>query len=113
MLSAVDLLKNYKRERDELQVECDDAVRLLKEMGEKERGSNAARFYTEFSFSEVKDATCNFDPSLKIGEGGYGSIFRGSLWHIDVAIKMLHPHSLQGPSEFQQEVRRFCHFLEI
>ncbi|KAI3493482.1 hypothetical protein L1887_41874 [Cichorium endivia] len=108
MFSAVDLLKNYKKERDELQVECDDAVRLLEEMREKERGegssSNAARFYTEFSFSEVKDATCNFDPSLKIGEGGYGSIFRGSLRHTDVAIKMLHSHSLQGPSEFQQEV---------
>lgn len=108
MFSAVDLLKNYKKERDELQVECDDAVRLLEEMREKERGegssSNAARFYTEFSFSEVKDATCNFDPSLKIGEGGYGSIFRGSLRHTEVAIKMLHPHSLQGPSEFQQEV---------
>ncbi|CAI9277992.1 unnamed protein product [Lactuca saligna] len=110
MFSAVDLLKNYKKERDELQVECDDAIRLLEDMKEKERrdegsSSNAmAQFYTEFSFQEIKDATCNFDQSLKIGEGGYGSIFRGSLRHTQVAIKMLHSHSLQGPSEFQQEV---------
>ncbi|XP_023771591.1 U-box domain-containing protein 33 isoform X1 [Lactuca sativa] len=111
MFSAVDLLKNYKKERDELQVECDDALRLLEEMKEKERrdegsSSNAMshQFYTEFSFEEIKDATCNFDQSLKIGEGGYGSIFRVSLRHTEVAIKMLHSHSLQGPSEFQQEV---------
>ncbi|KAL4567074.1 hypothetical protein LXL04_022646 [Taraxacum kok-saghyz] len=110
MFSAVDLLKTYKKERDELQAECDEALAILEEMKTKERtegsssNSNATRFYTEFSFSEVKDATCNFDPDLKIGEGGYGSIFRGSLRHTDVAVKMLHSHSLQGPSEFQQEV---------
>lgn len=108
MFSAVDLLKTYKKERDELQVECDDAIRVLQEMKEKASdegtSSNVAQFYTEFSYSEIKDATCNFDESLKIGEGGYGSIFRGSLRHTEVAIKMLHSHSLQGPSEFQQEV---------
>lgn len=107
MFSAVELLQNYKKERDELQVECDDALRSLEELRENQgeaSSSNTARFYTEFSFSEIKDATCNFDPSLKIGEGGYGSIFRGFLRHTEVAIKMLNSHSMQGPSEFQQEV---------
>ncbi|KVH91123.1 Protein kinase, ATP binding site-containing protein [Cynara cardunculus var. scolymus] len=107
MFSAVELLQNYKKERDELQVECDDALRSLEELREKQAeessSSSTSRLYTEFSFSEIKDATCNFDPSLKIGEGGYGSIFRGFLRHTDVAIKMLNSHSLQGSSEFHQE----------
>ena len=108
MFSAVELLQNYKKERDELQVECDDALRSLEEMREKQTeeasSSSSCQFYTEFSFSEIKDATCNFDPSLKIGEGGYGSIFRGFLRHTEVAIKMLNSHSMQGSSEFYQEV---------
>ncbi|KAK9068311.1 hypothetical protein SSX86_012422 [Deinandra increscens subsp. villosa] len=108
LFSAVGLLQNYKKERDELQVECDDALRLLEEMREKQveeaSCSSASQFYTEFSFSEVKEATRNFDPSLKIGEGGYGSIFRGFIRHTEVAIKMLHAQSLQGPTEFLQEV---------
>ncbi|KAI3703195.1 hypothetical protein L1987_73099 [Smallanthus sonchifolius] len=108
MFSAVELLQNFKKERDELQVECDNALRLLEEMREKQADeascSTASQFYTEFAFSEVKEATRNFDPSLKIGEGGYGSIFRGFIRHTEVAIKMLHSDSLQGPTEFQQEV---------
>lgn len=108
MFDAVGLLQTYKKERDELQVECDDTLRLLEEMREKQADeascSSAYQFYTEFSYSEVKDATRNFDPSFKIGEGGYGSIYRGFIRHTEVAIKMLHSHSMQGPTEFQQEV---------
>ncbi|GJT64142.1 U-box domain-containing protein kinase family protein [Tanacetum coccineum] len=100
--------ENHKRECDELQVKLDDALRLVAEMRAKQTEttscSSVSHLYTVFAFSEVKDATCNFDPALKIGEGGYGSIFRGSLRHIEVAIKKLHSNSLQGPSEFQQEV---------
>uniref|UniRef100_A0A5B6YL82 RING-type E3 ubiquitin transferase n=1 Tax=Davidia involucrata TaxID=16924 RepID=A0A5B6YL82_DAVIN len=108
ILSAVELLQNYKKERDELQVERDNALRLAEELRKKQAeeasSMHMARFFSEFSFSEIEEATCNFDPSLKIGEGGYGSIYRGQLRHTQVAIKMLHSHSLQGPSEFQQEV---------
>ena len=91
-----------------MQVECDDALRLVEELRAKQSkevsSSSVSQFYTEFDFSEVRDATRNFDPSLKIGEGGYGSIFRGFLRHTEVAIKMLNSHSMQGPAEFQQEV---------
>lgn len=105
LFSSVDLLQNYKTERDELQEQCDDTLRLLGEMKEKEGScSSVSQLYIEFTFSEVKDATSNFDPSLMIGEGGYGSIFRAFIRHTLVAIKMLNSHSLQGPIEFQQEV---------
>ncbi|XP_071685745.1 U-box domain-containing protein 33-like isoform X2 [Rutidosis leptorrhynchoides] len=108
MFSAVELLQTCKKERDELQIECNDVLRLVEELRENQTddslNSSVSHFYSEFSFSEVKDATCNFDPFLKIGEGGYGSIFRGFIRHTEVAVKMLNSHSLQGPSEFQQEL---------
>ncbi|ONI23124.1 hypothetical protein PRUPE_2G170900 [Prunus persica] len=107
IISAVELLQNYKKERDELHVERDNALREAEELRRKQgeaSSSHLPQFFTEFSFTEIEEATRNFDPSLKIGEGGYGSIFKGSLRHTQVAIKLLHAHSMQGPSEFQQEV---------
>ncbi|KAK9202323.1 hypothetical protein WN944_017533 [Citrus x changshan-huyou] len=108
IISAVELLQNYKKEQDELQMERDKAVKeaeeLRKSRKEASSSSHMPQFFSDFSFSEIEGATHNFDPSLKIGEGGYGSIFKGLLRHTQVAIKMLHPHSLQGPSEFQQEI---------
>lgn len=108
IISAVELLQNYKKEQDELQMERDKAVKeaeeLRKSRKEASSSSHMPQFFSDFSFSEIEGATHNFDPSLKIGEGGYGSIYKGLLRHTQVAIKMLHPHSLQGPSEFQQEV---------
>ncbi|KAK2353744.1 U-box domain-containing protein [Trifolium repens] len=73
------------------------------QIGEPSR-TQSLQLLSDFSFSEIEEATCNFNPSLKIGEGGYGSIFKGSLRHTEVAIKILNPNSTQGPSEFQQEV---------
>ncbi|XP_038894505.1 U-box domain-containing protein 33 isoform X2 [Benincasa hispida] len=104
-LSAVELLQSYKREREELQIQCDNALREAEEFRKNQSTDRyLPRFFTEFPFREIEEATNNFDPSLKIGEGGYGSIFRGNLRHTMVAIKILHPDSSQGPSEFQQEV---------
>lgn len=108
MFSAVDLLQKYRKERDELQVERDDALKLAEALREQHLDGSSFKstsvLFAEFYFHEIEEATRNFDPALKIGEGGYGSIYRGLLRHTQVAIKMLHPHSLQGPSEFQQEV---------
>jgi hypothetical protein len=50
---------------------------------------------TKFSFPEIEKATNNFNPSLVIGEGGYGHTFKGILRNTEVAIKMLHPESIQ------------------
>ncbi|KAK1365703.1 hypothetical protein POM88_041264 [Heracleum sosnowskyi] len=93
IFSAVHLLQRYKKERDELLLERNNAVSLAEELRRKpvEDTSIArmTRFYTEFSLSEIKEATHNFDPSLKIGEGGYGSIYRGVLRHTQVAVKVM------------------------
>ncbi|CAN1237181.1 U-box domain-containing protein 33 [Linum grandiflorum] len=110
IFAAVELLQKYNKEREELQVERDDALREAEELrrsrAETSNGSTA-EFFSDFRFSEIEEATNNFHPSLKIGEGGFGSIYRGVLHHTEVAIKMLHANSMQGPSEYQQEVF-FC-----
>ncbi|XP_027349803.1 U-box domain-containing protein 33 isoform X3 [Abrus precatorius] len=107
IISAVDLLQSYKNEREELQVQRDNALREAEELRKLQgeaSSTHVPQLFSEFSFTEIKEATNNFNSSLKIGEGGYGSIFKGVLRHTEVAIKMLHSNSMQGPSEFQQEV---------
>lgn len=111
MFSAAEKLQKNKKERDELQKELDNALKEAEELRREKAGAAANRlapeFFSEFSFSEIVEATSNFDPSLKIGEGGYGNIYKGLLRHTQVAIKMLNSNSMQGPSEFQQEVTLF------
>ncbi|CAO2046921.1 unnamed protein product [Urochloa humidicola] len=59
---------------------------------------------TEFSYFELEQATQGFDERLRIGEGGFGSVYKGFLRNTTVAIKLLNPQSMQGQSEFNQEV---------
>ncbi|KAK2430137.1 non-specific serine/threonine protein kinase [Trifolium repens] len=63
-----------------------------------------------FSFSDLKIATRGFNRALLIGEGGFGSVYRGTLNHhshrsqIDVAIKQLNRNGHQGHKEWINEV---------
>ncbi|XP_076895790.1 serine/threonine-protein kinase PCRK1-like [Bidens hawaiensis] len=65
----------------------------------------------EFSITELKTATRNFNRALMIGEGGFGGVYRavlrktdGSGQKIDVAIKQLSRRGLQGHKEWVTEV---------
>ncbi|KAA0041035.1 hypothetical protein IC582_014968 [Cucumis melo] len=65
-----------------------------------------------FSLQELVDATNGFSRMLKIGEGGFGSVYKGRLKPITpngepvvVAIKKLNQHSLQGHKEWLAEVQ--------
>ncbi|KAL3358737.1 hypothetical protein AABB24_015707 [Solanum stoloniferum] len=58
-----------------------------------------------FTFREMTLATNNFDTSTQVGEGGYGSVFRGILADKTVvAIKRAKVGSLQGQKEFLTEI---------
>eukprot|EP00257_Ricinus_communis_P012212 XP_002534109.2 U-box domain-containing protein 33 [Ricinus communis] len=59
----------------------------------------------EFLLSDLETATCNFSESFKLGQGGYGCVYKGEMLGRTVAIKKLHPHNMQGQSEFQKEVQ--------
>ncbi|KAG6666875.1 U-box domain-containing protein 33-like isoform X2 [Carya illinoinensis] len=107
IICEVELLQNYEKERVELQIDRDNALKQVEELRKKQGETSSERmpqFLSEFSFSEIVEATRNFDASLKIGEGGYGTIHKGVLRHTEVAVKMPHSHSWQGPLEFYQEV---------
>lgn len=60
--------------------------------------------YRRYTIEEIEEATEYFAKSRKIGEGGYGPVFKCHLDHTPVAIKVLRPDAAQGRSQFQQEV---------
>ncbi|CAN6486728.1 unnamed protein product [Victoria cruziana] len=74
----------------------------------EERGRNLR----VFTVAELKSATNNFSPELKIGEGGFGSVYRGFIKPADgsaerklVAVKKLNRDGLQGHKEWVAEVQ--------
>ncbi|PKU80660.1 putative leucine-rich repeat receptor-like serine/threonine-protein kinase [Dendrobium catenatum] len=58
-----------------------------------------------FSLRQIQDATNNFSASNKIGEGGFGSVYRGLLSDgTMIAVKQLSSKSTQGNREFLNEI---------
>ncbi|KAF9666682.1 hypothetical protein SADUNF_Sadunf16G0254100 [Salix dunnii] len=58
-----------------------------------------------FSLRQIKHATNNFDPANKIGEGGFGPVYKGILSDGSViAVKQLSAKSKQGNREFVNEI---------
>ncbi|XP_031120635.1 probable leucine-rich repeat receptor-like serine/threonine-protein kinase At3g14840 [Ipomoea triloba] len=58
-----------------------------------------------FTFSQIKAATNNFDIVNKIGEGGFGPVYKGILLDGTViAVKQLSSKSRQGNREFVNEI---------
>ncbi|XP_022721697.1 LOW QUALITY PROTEIN: probable LRR receptor-like serine/threonine-protein kinase At1g56140 [Durio zibethinus] len=58
-----------------------------------------------FSYAELKAATEDFSPSNKLGEGGFGAVYKGTLPDGRVvAVKQLSVASHQGKSQFIAEV---------
>ncbi|CAN4105674.1 unnamed protein product [Withania somnifera] len=58
-----------------------------------------------FTLKQIKAATNNFDASNKIGEGGFGAVYKGQLSDgTSVAVKQLSRQSKQGDREFLNEI---------
>ncbi|MCI33652.1 U-box domain-containing protein 52-like, partial [Trifolium medium] len=83
-------------------------MKALKEAEEKRKVMDALVNvdvrYRKYTIEEIEAATEFFSKSLKIGEGGYGPVFRCLLDHTPVAVKVLRPDAAQGRSQFQREV---------
>nr|DAD45399.1 TPA_asm: hypothetical protein HUJ06_003629 [Nelumbo nucifera] len=70
---------------------------------EFEKGAGPKRFL----FGELSRATNNFDAERKLGEGGFGGVYRGFLSdvNLEVAIKRVSKRSQQGIKEYMSEVK--------
>ncbi|GAB4850532.1 hypothetical protein Ancab_029842 [Ancistrocladus abbreviatus] len=60
--------------------------------------------YRRYSIEEIEAATSQFFPSHKIGEGGYGPVYKAMLNHTPVAMKVLRSDESQGLKQFQKEI---------
>ncbi|KAK4799967.1 hypothetical protein SAY86_025332 [Trapa natans] len=66
----------------------------------------AAREQKHFTFESLVSATKNFHHSHKLGEGGFGAVYRGKLSDgREIAVKKLSHTSNQGKKEFLNEAK--------
>lgn len=60
---------------------------------------------TLFSYNELRSATDGFHPSQRIGRGGFGTVYKGTLRNgTIIAAKVLSAESKQGINEFLTEI---------
>nr|XP_043633490.1 L-type lectin-domain containing receptor kinase IX.1-like [Erigeron canadensis] len=80
-----------------------EAVALTSLNDDLERGAGPKRF----SYSDLVTATNNFSKDRKLGEGGFGCVYKGYLSRegIVVAIKKISQDSRQGKKEYITEVK--------
>ncbi|KAL2467194.1 Cysteine-rich receptor-like protein kinase 26 [Abeliophyllum distichum] len=59
----------------------------------------------QYNFSTIRDATDDFSDANKLGQGGFGFVYKGTLSNgNEVAVKRLSRNSGQGDTEFKNEV---------
>ncbi|CAK9179927.1 unnamed protein product [Ilex paraguariensis] len=93
-------LESQKRRHAEMKAEHEEEEKH-KVMDALARFEIRCRKYT---IEEIEIATNYFSNSAKIGEGGYGPVYKAFLDHTAVAIKVLRSDITQGKKQFQQEV---------
>ncbi|XP_004513116.1 U-box domain-containing protein 52-like isoform X2 [Cicer arietinum] len=96
------VLEAQKRMNVERKSEIEANQRKKSEDSFHSHGTTAR--YRRYSIEEIEDATKRFSDTLKIGEGGYGPVFKCELDHTQVAIKVLKSDAAQGRAQFNQEV---------
>ncbi|KAI4335267.1 hypothetical protein L6164_013930 [Bauhinia variegata] len=92
--------ESYERQIAELNV--------LKESIEKQRIIDTLlskdKRYRQYTMDEIEQATNFFSEDFVIGEGGYGKVYKCSLDHTPVAVKILHQGAINKKEEFLKEV---------
>ncbi|XP_021715067.1 U-box domain-containing protein 34-like [Chenopodium quinoa] len=91
-------------------------LNALKEFKERQKIVDALisneRRIRRYTPDEIRVATEDFSEKKIIGEGGYGKVYRGTLDHTPVAIKVLEHDATDKKEEFLREIRilsQLCH----
>ncbi|KAM5586125.1 hypothetical protein ABKV19_005164 [Rosa sericea] len=93
-----------KKEQVEESDDVEDPMELNDSMDEDfERGKGPKKF----SYNELAHATGNFNEGEKLGEGGFGEVYKGFIEDLNsyVAVKKISKRSKQGLKEYAAEVR--------
>lgn len=79
--------------------------RLKKHNQEDQDGYSSAKNIKLFAYEDLKHATNGFHVSNRIGRGGFGVVYKGTLSNkTQVAVKLLSAESKQGIHEFLTEI---------
>ncbi|KAK8592312.1 hypothetical protein V6N13_062897 [Hibiscus sabdariffa] len=74
-------------------------------LGEKEIAKSRNGDLPSFDLSTIATATNNFSTDNKLGQGGFGPVYKGVLFNgKEIAVKRLSKHSGQGVQEFKNEI---------
>ncbi|KAG8390645.1 hypothetical protein BUALT_Bualt01G0105200 [Buddleja alternifolia] len=92
-------LENAQASQRIAEIESQKRVSAEMELNEMETLNLSSLRYRRYSIDEIEEATGYFDESRKVGEGGYGPVFKCYLDHTPVAIKVLRPDAAQGRSQ--------------
>ncbi|XP_059438926.1 L-type lectin-domain containing receptor kinase IX.1-like [Corylus avellana] len=95
--------KQKRRVTAQKKGKTEETVNLASINGVLERGVGPRRF----SYNELVSATYNFSNERKLGEGGFGAVYKGYLINLDIpiAVKKISRGSKQGKKEYITEVK--------
>ncbi|XP_073001421.1 U-box domain-containing protein 51-like [Typha latifolia] len=109
-MAAMEAAEESKRVAEvEAEKRMDAEEKAVQEAEEKKRALHALALqadvrYRRYAIEEIEAATDHFAERRKIGEGGYGPVYRCLLHHTPVAVKVLRHDVAEGRSQFQHEV---------
>ncbi|OAY35709.1 L-type lectin-domain containing receptor kinase IX.1 [Manihot esculenta] len=103
LISAVVLVFGILWRRKQKRRETPETMNLTSINEDLERGAIPRKF----SYNDLDSATKNFSHERKLGEGGFGAVYKGYLANLDmaVAVKKISRGSKQGKKEYITEVR--------
>ncbi|KAE9589329.1 putative protein kinase RLK-Pelle-DLSV family [Lupinus albus] len=82
-----------------------NARKFLQAEEDDDNDDIAIRESLQFNFDTIRVATSGFSSSNKLGQGGFGAVYRGKLSDgQEIAVKRLSKESGQGDIEFENEV---------
>ncbi|CDY37899.1 BnaA06g19180D [Brassica napus] len=102
--TAMELLKSFRQRRDEIRIDHENAIKEVNALKRLVKGKSVESEMLDYSFMEINEATNEFDPSWKLGEGKYGSVYKGNLQNLQVTVKMLPSYGSQNHFEFERQM---------
>ncbi|KAK9757933.1 hypothetical protein RND81_01G195500 [Saponaria officinalis] len=114
IISNMELLQISEEERNALKIERDSVLKTAEELfnqsADAANETPESKFFTTLTFSDIEEATNQFDPSQQLWDGGNRCTYRGVLSCTPVTVKIWHPEGIHGPEDFRREVEILSKF---